>query len=100
MPRALMAPQDFVDLWNSCDSIDEFLSKTDFSYYGATGKASHLRKAGWNVKKFEIPLEKRKQISAKGGRSGTTGGFYVNRELARTAGAKGGRISKRGKRSS
>jgi len=32
---------------------------------------------------------------AKGGKAGHTGGFYANRELARTAGAKGGRISKR-----
>lgn len=34
---------------------------------------------------------------AKGGKKGTTGGFYANRELARTAGRKGGRISRRGK---
>ena len=33
-------------------------------------------------------------IGAKGGKNGTTGGFYANRELARTAGAKGGTISK------
>jgi general stress protein YciG len=32
-----------------------------------------------------------------GGQNGTTGGFYANRELARQAGAKGGRISRRGK---
>jgi len=37
------------------------------------------------------------QIGAKGGRRGTTGGFYANRELARLAGAKGGRISRRTK---
>lgn len=35
------------------------------------------------------------RIGQKGGRNGHTGGFYANRELARTAGAKGGRISKR-----
>ena len=34
---------------------------------------------------------------AKGGRLGRTGGFAANRELARSAGAKGGRISKRTK---
>lgn len=34
---------------------------------------------------------------AKGGRNGHTGGFAANPELARIAGAKGGRISKRGK---
>lgn len=37
-------------------------------------------------------------IGAKGGRNGTTGGFFANRELARTAGALGGRKSKRGPR--
>jgi len=34
-------------------------------------------------------------IGALGGKKGTTGGFFADRELARTAGAKGGRISKR-----
>lgn len=36
------------------------------------------------------------KIGAIGGRKGTTGGFYANRELARIAGAKGGRRSRRG----
>lgn len=35
------------------------------------------------------------RIGSIGGKLGHTGGFYANRELARTAGAKGGRISKR-----
>lgn len=35
-------------------------------------------------------------IGAKGGAASGTGGFFANRELARTAGAKGGRMSKRG----
>lgn len=38
------------------------------------------------------------RIGAMGGRKGTTGGFYANRELARIAGAKGGKISKRTKK--
>lgn len=38
-----------------------------------------------------------KRIGAMGGKLGTTGGFYANRELARLAGAKGGRISRRKK---
>ena len=38
-----------------------------------------------------------KKIGAEGGKRGTTGGFYANRDLARTAGAKGGRISRRTK---
>ena len=37
------------------------------------------------------------KIGQKGGRNGNTGGFYANRELARRAGQKGGKISKRGK---
>lgn len=37
------------------------------------------------------------RIGSKGGKKGTTGGFFANRELARTAGAKGGTISRRGK---
>jgi len=36
-------------------------------------------------------------IGRAGGKNGTTGGFYANRELARTAGAKGGTVSRRGK---
>lgn len=37
------------------------------------------------------------KIGAKGGQNGHTGGFAANRELARKAGAKGGRISRRRK---
>lgn len=37
------------------------------------------------------------EIGRKGGRNGHTGGFAANPELAKLAGAKGGRISKRGK---
>lgn len=35
-------------------------------------------------------------IGRKGGQNGRTGGFAANPELARIAGAKGGRISRRG----
>lgn len=38
------------------------------------------------------------RIGAMGGKKGKTGGFYANRELARAAGAKGGRISRRTKK--
>ena len=37
------------------------------------------------------------KIGAKGGKLGRTGGFASNRELARTAGAKGGAKSRRTK---
>jgi general stress protein YciG len=36
------------------------------------------------------------EIGRRGGKNGHTGGFAANPELARIAGAKGGRISKRG----
>lgn len=39
------------------------------------------------------------RIGAIGGKKGTTGGFAANRELARKAGAIGGRISRRTKKS-
>ena len=38
------------------------------------------------------------RIGAMGGKKGRTGGFYANRDLARVAGAKGGRISRRTKK--
>ena len=38
------------------------------------------------------------KIGAQGGKKGRTGGFWANRELARIAGAKGGRISRRTKK--
>jgi uncharacterized protein len=38
------------------------------------------------------------RIGAIGGQKGHTGGFAANRELARIAGAKGGRISRRTKK--
>lgn len=39
------------------------------------------------------------RIGAIGGKKGHTGGFAANRELARIAGAKGGRVSRRTKKS-
>ena len=38
------------------------------------------------------------RIGAVGGKKGHTGGFYKNRDLARIAGARGGRISRRSKK--
>lgn len=37
-----------------------------------------------------------RRIGTLGGKVGHTGGFWANRELARIAGTKGGRISRRG----
>lgn len=54
------------------------------------------RAAETNIKRHGADFYKR--IGALGGKKGTTGGFAANRELARIAGAKGGRISKRTKK--
>jgi general stress protein YciG len=51
--------------------------------------------ADTNMKKYGKDFYAR--IGAIGGKKGTTGGFAANRELARLAGAKGGRISRRRK---
>jgi general stress protein YciG len=56
------------------------------------GKAA----AATNKKKYGSDFYAK--IGAKGGRLGRTGGFYANRDLARVAGARGGRVSRRSKK--
>lgn len=58
-------------------------------------KEGGKKAAATNKRKYGADFYAR--IGAKGGRNGTTGGFAANPELARIAGAKGGRISRRGK---
>jgi len=58
-------------------------------------KAGGLKAAQKNLAKDPSFYAK---IGAKGGRNGHTGGFAANPELARVAGAKGGRISRRTKK--
>ena len=57
-------------------------------------KAGGLKARETNMAKHGSDFYAR--IGAKGGRNGHTGGFAANPELARRAGAKGGRISRRG----
>ena len=57
--------------------------------------AGGAKAAATNKKKYGKDFYAR--IGAMGGKLGRTGGFYANRELARLAGARGGRISRRGK---
>lgn len=57
----------------------------------AGGKAA----AATNIRRYGPDFYR--NIGAMGGKKGTTGGFFANRELARIAGAKGGKISRRGK---
>lgn len=56
-------------------------------------KIGGLKAAATNKEKHGEDFYAR--IGAKGGRNGHSGGFASNRELARTAGAKGGRIGRR-----
>jgi len=57
-------------------------------------KAGGMKAAAKNLAKDPNFYAK---IGAKGGKNGRTGGFAANPELARIAGAKGGRISRRKK---
>ncbi|MBR1801631.1 hypothetical protein IJ768_00160 [Candidatus Saccharibacteria bacterium] len=57
-------------------------------------KAGGIKAAQTNKAKYGKEFYAR--IGAKGGRLGHTGGFAANPTLARLAGAKGGRLSKRG----
>lgn len=59
-------------------------------------KSGGLQARDTNYKRQGLDFYKR--IGSIGGKRGHTGGFYANRELARIAGAKGGKISKRGPR--
>lgn len=56
-------------------------------------KAGGQAAAATNKKKYGADFYVR--MGAVGGKLGRTGGFYSNRELARVAGAKGGRASRR-----
>ena len=58
-------------------------------------KAGGLKARETNYRKHGKDFYAR--IGSKGGHNGHTGGFAANPELAKIAGAKGGRISKRGK---
>jgi general stress protein YciG len=57
-------------------------------------KAGGQKAAATNKAKYGKDFYAR--IGQMGGKLGRTGGFYANRELARKAGAIGGRISRRG----
>jgi general stress protein YciG len=59
-------------------------------------KAGGQAAAATNKKKYGSDFYAK--IGAKGGQIGRTGGFYANRDLARVAGQKGGRISRRTKK--
>lgn len=57
-------------------------------------KAGALK--GVNTKKLKYGDGYFARIGRTGGKNGHTGGFAANPELARIAGAKGGKISRRG----
>lgn len=60
----------------------------------ARTRAGGLKAAATNIKKYGKNFYR--ENGRKGGQNGHTGGFAANPELARVAGAKGGRISRRG----
>ena len=61
----------------------------------AGSKAGGLKAAKTNKERYGE--DRYARIGRKGGQNGHTGGFASNPELAKIAGAKGGRISKRGR---
>jgi uncharacterized protein len=71
-----------------------FINQWRFSNMAGT-KAGGRAAADTNRKKYGTDFYSR--IGAAGGKKGRTGGFFANRELAREAGRKGGRISRRTK---
>lgn len=54
--------------------------------------------AAANTNKKKYGADFYAKIGAMGGKKGRTGGFFANRDLAREAGRKGGRISRRTKK--
>ena len=58
-------------------------------------KAGGAKAAATNKAKYGKDFYSK--IGQKGGKNGPTGGFAANRELAKIAGQKGGRVSRRGK---
>lgn len=59
-------------------------------------KAGGIKAAATNKAKFGSDFYAK--IGRKGGQRGHTGGFAANPQLARIAGAKGGRVSRRTKK--
>lgn len=74
----------------------EFKSREEKENMAGT-KAGGKAAAATNKAKYGADFYAR--IGALGGKASRTGGFYANRELARIAGQKGGRISRRTKKS-
>lgn len=58
-------------------------------------KAGGLKATATNIERHGKDFYKR--IGRKGGKASNNGGFAANPELAKIAGQKGGRISRRGK---
>lgn len=57
-------------------------------------KVGGLKAAATNLEKYGKDFYR--NIGRRGGQNDHTGGFFANRELAKIAGAKGGKISRRG----
>jgi hypothetical protein len=71
------------------------ITKYKGGLYMAGTKQGGQAAAATNKKKYGADFYAK--IGSKGGKLGRTGGFFANRDLARAAGAKGGRISRRTK---
>lgn len=108
---------EFLQVWDN--ALARGLTQSDLakelgcSRQTVNGRAGYIRRLGYTLRPLKsghklggakaAATNKAKygddfyaRIGATGGKLGKTGGFYANRELARIAGAKGGRKSRRG----
>lgn len=50
-----MAPDEFIEVWNSCSSVREFSEKTGMKRRSATTRSTQLRSRGLSLKKMGFP---------------------------------------------
>lgn len=91
----------FAEIWNGAGSVREVMRLTGLSYGIVTRRASIMRTdEDYHLKKFyrdhEFFVAIGKIGGSRGAKDGTIKGFAANNTLAREAGSKGGKISKRG----
>lgn len=91
-----MTDFDFVEAWNGKQTLDELVLTMNKSRVSIKSRASRLRKKGYRLQYRYPSRDHYQKIGAIGGRKSRGGGF-ADRELARRAGAIGGKLNKRGK---
>ena len=81
-------------IWDRIEDGEDITADEEEQIMAGT-KAGGKKAAETNKEKYGDDFYR--ELGRKGGKNGHTGGFAANPELAKIAGAKGGRISRRGK---